>query len=94
MTEEIPVYAVGSTVEINGEEREYIGPVEPDDPCRFCGSTDTIRSSLYVDEGTELIPADDVGEIETVHCRRCLAEAPVLVWNNRPIPATTDREGE
>lgn len=54
--------------------------------CPFCGSEDSIRSSLYVDEGTELIPADDVGEIPTVHCKKCLAEAPVIVWNNRPDP--------
>jgi hypothetical protein len=55
-----------------------------DRPCPFCHSTDTTRSSLYVDEGTELIAADDIGEVETVHCRRCLGEAPVEFWNRDP----------
>lgn len=63
---------------------ETAAKYEVDLACPFCGSSDSQRSTLYVEsEGTELVPVGDIGEVETVSCNACWAEAPVHIWNGR-----------
>jgi len=42
-------------------------------PCPFCGSTDLVDGSWYID--------DD--EVDAVECDACKAGAPASVWNER-----------
>jgi hypothetical protein len=45
-------------------------------PCPFCGSTDLIDGSWYIDDE----------EVDAVECNACKAGAPTRVWNERPSP--------
>jgi hypothetical protein len=52
-------------------------------PCPFCGSTNLLDGSWYVDDE----------EVAAIECDDCKAGAPASVWNRRKGIATA-QEGE
>ena len=45
-------------------------------PCPFCGSTDLVDGSWYIDDE----------EVDAIECNQCKAGAPAAVWNQRLGP--------
>lgn len=55
-------------------------------PCRFCGCTVLSYNLWHIDsESTarRLGVDPDAGEIEAIECHRCLAGAPLVVWQDQ-----------
>jgi hypothetical protein len=56
-------------------------------PCPFCGSTDLVIGSWFIDDRAhELVKPGEFGEVLSIECNRCLGSAPAENWNRRATP--------
>ena len=56
-----------------------VAMIKPKFDCPFCGSSDLVDGSWYVDDW----------EVDAIECENCKAGAPLTVWSGRFVPVHT-----